>query len=94
MLLIGMSALIGIIIIITLYAQLGRQMGSSPVKWGFIGIGVFFSIQLTGLLPVMIVKDPIQGLVIWHAMYIVSMVGTLGLGVLIAFRNKLIRHKR
>lgn len=87
-------SLLTIIIIVTLYAQLGRQMGRSPITWGFVGIGVFISIQLTGLLSVLIVKDPIKGLVIWQAMYVVSMIGTLGIAFLVAFRNKGFRLKR
>jgi hypothetical protein len=69
-------------------------MGRSPVKWGLIGIGVLISIQLTGLLPVLIIRDPMKGLVIWQAMYAVSIIGSLGLAFLIAFRNKLVGHKR
>jgi hypothetical protein len=87
-------SLIIIIIIVTIYAQLGRKMGRSPITWGLVGVGVFVSIQVTGLLSVLIVKDPVKGAVIWQVMYVVSMIGTLGLAFLIAFRNKLIRLKR
>ena len=86
-------AILGLTVIIALYAKTGTTMGQSSIKWGLIGLAVFVSIQLTGLIPVLISDSPVEGMLIWQAMYLISASGSLGLIFLIAYHKKILKRR-
>lgn len=81
------------LLIACLYAWLGKKLGASPVKWGIAGFGIVITCLLLGFLLTLIAQEPATRLTIWVAMYLVSWIASMGLAVVIAYRNKLIAFK-
>lgn len=79
-----------IIAVFALYACLGSKLNKNFIGCGLIGLGVLVSIPLLTSPVLFIFRSAVTGLIFWGAIQFISILFTLMVAAVIAYRNNLI----
>lgn len=73
--------------IIFVYGFLGYKLNKNYILWGLMGAGIILVLPLLTLLIIAIGASPMQGLVLWQLSLLVSLILSVVIAAIIAFRN-------
>jgi hypothetical protein len=82
------------IAIILIYGYLGHRLKKNPIIWGFIGLGLLISIPLLMGPLLFFFHNPSTSLIFWTLIILTSILFTLTVAFVVAYKNKLFSNKK